>query len=196
MSLLVLSNVLLWCVVLALVVVVLALARQVGVLHERSAPAGALAINRKLKAGQTAPELDAIALDGQRVRIGGRRERAQLLMFVAPDCPVCKALLPALTSAAASESGATDLVLASDGDDADVHRRFVRAQGLGRFAYVLSRELGLAYGVARLPFGCLIDEDGRIAALGLVNSREHLDSLFEARERKVGSLQDFLGARP
>ena len=34
------SNLLLWCVVIVLAVVVLALARQVGVLHERVAPAG------------------------------------------------------------------------------------------------------------------------------------------------------------
>jgi hypothetical protein len=31
----------------------------------------------------------------------------------------------------------------------------------------------------------LIDEHGRVASHGLVNSREHLDSLFEARELGV-----------
>ena len=36
------SNIVLWCLVIALAVVVIALARQVGLLHERVSPAGAL----------------------------------------------------------------------------------------------------------------------------------------------------------
>ena len=36
------SNVVLWCLVIVLALMVFALARQVGVLHERVAPAGAL----------------------------------------------------------------------------------------------------------------------------------------------------------
>jgi hypothetical protein len=47
--------------------------------------------------------------------------------------------------------------------------------------------------VSKLPYGVLIDEQGRIASLGIVNSREHLDSLFEAKERKVASIQEFVG---
>ena len=38
---LVVSNIILWVIVIALALVVLALARQVGILHERVAPAGA-----------------------------------------------------------------------------------------------------------------------------------------------------------
>lgn len=192
MNILLVSNVLLWLVVLALSAVVLALVRQIGVLHERSAPAGALAINRKLKAGEAAPELVATSLEGRRLRIGGRRARATLLMFVAPDCPVCKAILPALRAAATSESRWLGVILASDGGEPGTHREFVRSQHLESFDYLLSRELGLAYGVSRLPYACLIDEGGRIAALGIINSREHLDSLFEARERRVGTLQEHL----
>jgi hypothetical protein len=36
----------------------------------------------------------------------------------------------------------------------------------------------------------LIDAAGAIRAQGLVSSREHIESLFEARERGVGSLQE------
>ena len=50
------SNVLLWCLVIVLALVVLALARQVGVLHERVAPAGALMPTSGPKVGeQTQP---------------------------------------------------------------------------------------------------------------------------------------------
>jgi hypothetical protein len=36
-----------------------------------------------------------------------------------------------------------------------------------------------------------VDDHGILRARGLVNSREHLESLFEAKRRGVGSLQEF-----
>jgi hypothetical protein len=41
----------------------------------------------------------------------------------------------------------------------------------------------------------LLDEEGRVASLGLINSREHLESLFEAKEHGVASIQDYLARR-
>jgi hypothetical protein len=38
----------------------------------------------------------------------------------------------------------------------------------------------------------LIDEHGILRAKGLVNSREHLESLFEAKELGVASIQEYL----
>jgi methylamine dehydrogenase accessory protein MauD len=114
-----------------------------------------------------------------------------LLFFLSPTCPVCKTLLPVLDSVAASERSWLRLVLASDGPRSE-HVDFVREHRLTDFAYVLSMELGLAFGVAQLPYAVLIDEAGVVRAAGLVNSREHLESLFEARERGAGSLQDYL----
>ena len=38
-------------------------------------------------------------------------------------------------------------------------------------------------------------ERGVIRAKGLINSREHLDSLFNAKELGVGSVQDYLRDR-
>ena len=38
----------------------------------------------------------------------------------------------------------------------------------------------------------LLDAGGVVRARGLVNTREHLESLFEADERGVGSVQEFL----
>ena len=51
------SQVMLWAAVIALAVTVLALARQVGVLHERIAPVGALALGRGPQTGESAPRL-------------------------------------------------------------------------------------------------------------------------------------------
>jgi len=186
------SQILLWIAVAVLAVLVAALARQVGVLHERIAPAGALTLHQKVNVGDTAPEMTLETLEGAEVVIGGKRQRrGQLIFFLSPDCPVCKTLLPVVRSARGAERGWLDVVLASDGDAA-AHRRLVMAEGLAGFDYVLSEDLGRKLGVSKLPYAVLIDEEGRIASLGLVNNREHLESLFEAKERRVASIQEYL----
>lgn len=186
------SQILLWIAVAVLGVLVAALARQVGVLHERIAPAGALTLHRKVNVGDKAPEMALATLDGKQVTIGGKRERrGQLIFFLSPDCPICKTLLPVVRSARGAERGWLDVVLASDGDPA-AHRRLAMAEGLAGFDYVLSEELGRSLGVSKLPYAVLIDEEGNIASLGLVNNREHLESLFEAKERRVASIQEYL----
>lgn len=190
------SQIALWIAVLVLGAICVALARQVGVLHERIAPAGALMLAQKeLAVGRPAPRLGLVDLRGAPVEIGAPRPgRGQLLFFLSPDCPICKSLLPTLKSAAAAERDWLDVILASDGPGDD-HAGYAAAQGLSGFPYVVSEPLGRAFGVAKLPYAALIDEQGRVAAMGLVNTREHLESLFEAKERGVASLQDFLSRR-
>lgn len=187
------SNALLWVAVVALALVVLALARQIGVLHERIAPAGALVLRGGPAVGEPAPILEVEDLTGRRLRLGAARDdgASTLLLFVSPTCPVCKTLLPVVRRIAREEGSALALVLASDGD-LEEQRRFAREQGLLEFPYVVSTALGLAWQVGRLPHAALIDTAGVVRAKGLVNSREHLESLFEARERGVASIQELL----
>lgn len=132
MSMIVVSQVLLWITVAVLGVLVAALARQVGVLHERIAPAGALTLHQGVKVGDAAPEMHVKSLSGDAVVIGGARGRSQLIFFLSPDCPICKTLLPVFKSAAAAERGWLDAILASDGDEA-AHRRLMMAEGLAGF---------------------------------------------------------------
>jgi len=190
---LLLSNIILWIAVIALGLVVFALTRQIGVLYERVAPAGALAVNQNLEVGQLAPELSLQTLSSEMITVGGVNDgnKSQLILFISPDCPVCKTLLPAIKSAASAESNWIELVLASDGHNQD-HSGYVKQYGLQAFPYVISELLGKTYGVAKLPYAVLIDETGNIASMGIINSREHLDSLFEAKEHKVASIQDYL----
>jgi methylamine dehydrogenase accessory protein MauD len=189
------SQILIWIAVIVLGVLGIALARQVGVLHERIAPAGALSLHQSVNVGDAVTPMQLTALDGQAVTIGAARTgRSQLLFFVSPDCPVCKSLLPVFKSAAASESDWLDAVLASDGDESK-QRRMIMQHGLSSIPFVLSESLGRSLGVAKLPYAVLIDEAGKVAALGLVNTREHLESLFEAKERGVASIQEYLARR-
>jgi methylamine dehydrogenase accessory protein MauD len=127
------------------------------------------------------------------------RERSDgkttLLMFLSPTCPVCKALLPLLKTSRKSERSWLEIVLASDGDMLE-QRAFVQREGLTEFRYVVSAALGISYQVGRLPYAVLIESAGKLSARGLINSREHLESLFEAQRLGVASLQDYLSARP
>ena len=195
MDWLVVSNIVLWIGFIAMVLVNFALARQIGVLYERVAPAGALMMNQKLAVGADAPVLPVTTLDGEPLQVGKPANgQSQLLFFLSPDCPVCNELTPALKSAARAEADWLDVVLASDGQEQD-HRAYVDRKGLQQFPYVVSELLGKTFGVSKLPYAVLIDEQGRIASLGIINSREHLDSLFEAKERKVASIQEYMSKR-
>jgi len=197
LSALLVSNVVLWVLLLALAAVVLALVRQIGVLHERITPVGALMLKRGLKVGEPAPLVQVTDLGGHARTIGGdaAAQKSTLLVFVSPTCPVCKALLPVLKSSRLSEAAWLDIVLASDGAEEE-QRRFIAAQGLKDFSYVISAPLGMAFQVDRLPFAAIIDEHGVLRARGLINSREHLESLFEAKRRGVASLQEFFESHP
>lgn len=190
---LLLSVALLWLLVLGLAATVAALARQIGVLHERVAPAGALLMTDGARIGEEAPKLTLKDLRGKDITIGGARsdKRSTLLFFLAPSCPVCKTLLPVLRSARKSEAAWLSIVLASDGEMQE-QLAFVEREELDIFDYVVSRDLGMRYRVGKLPYAYLIDENGVLRTGGLVNSREHLESLFNAAEMDVGSVQDYL----
>ena len=188
------SNLLLWVVVLVLGAVVFGMVRQIGVLHERVAPMGALANDRGPDVGEMAPDMKIAGMDGGLVQIGGPVPggRSRLLLFVSPSCPICKKLLPIARSFASGER--LDVVIVGDGDVTE-QREMIRANGLEGIPYVNSPQVGMAFQVGKLPYAILIDEDGVIRAKGLVNSREHLESLAIAKETGYGSIQAYLKAR-
>lgn len=193
MQALLISNIALWCVLVAMGLVIVALVRQVGVLYERVAPAGALAVREGAEVGQAAPQLTVETLAGKQIEIGAPRVdgRASLIFFLSPICPVCKTLLPALLSLGRHEAKTIEVLLASDGERAE-HEQFVEEYGLSALPYILSPDLGISFGVSKLPFAALVDHEGVLRARGLVNTREHLESLLEAMELGVGSIQEYL----
>lgn len=193
-EMLVISNLLLWVLVIVLSLIVLALARQVGVLHERVAPAGALQPTEGPKVGELTSAMSLTTLDGRAIDVGGRskRGRSTFILFVSPTCPVCKSLVPTAKSLAKKEAARLELVFASDGDSRDQHLAYASDLDLGEYPYVLSESLGLSYQVSKLPFAVLIGADGTLQSKGLVNTREHLESLIEAMDTGYATLQDYV----
>ena len=193
MTSLLIAHASLWLLMAGLAVLLVLLSRQIGALHRRLAPAGALAVNELLKVGLQAPELSVTTLGGNEISVGGRRAKSQLLLFVAPDCPISRSLVPVLGSLPDSERW-LEVLLLSDGENVSEHADFAAQKELRRLNYALSEAVGRAYGVSKLPYAVLIDESGLVAGMGIVNSREHLESLFEAKERGVASIQDFMAS--
>jgi methylamine dehydrogenase accessory protein MauD len=182
--------VLLWLTNIALIVTVLALARQIGVLNERLTPLGALTMDHGPRVGEAAPVFTLPTLVGGDIVVGAATGRSQLLFFLSPTCPVCKKLLPILRSLSHHERATLDVVLASDGE-LDEHSRFYQREKLAPFPYVLSTDLGMAFRISKLPYAVVIGPAGLISAKGLVNNREQIESLLIAQEMGVASLQDY-----
>jgi methylamine dehydrogenase accessory protein MauD len=187
---------LLWLVVLVLCVAVLALARQIGILHTRLAPAGALMTSAGPKVGEPAPTFTVEDIAGRPLEIGGARDAAQLILFVSPTCPVCKSVVPAARALARSERRRLRLMFASDGGELDAHRRYIDDMDMAAHPYVVSLALGMKFQVGKLPYAVLIGRDGTLHSKGLVNSREHLESLVESMDSGFHSIQDYLFHEP
>ncbi|VVP47348.1 Methylamine utilization protein MauD [Pseudomonas fluorescens] len=192
---LIVSNVLLWVLLVAVAFVVMGLVRQIGVLHGRLAPAGALMVDKGVAVNEPAPQVTASDRHGRPVNFGYAGEKSQLLFFLSPTCPICKSLLPAIKSIAREQSDRLDVVFVSDGD-MDAQQALIREYKLEDATYVVGPEVGMTYQIGKLPYAALIDKAGTLRAKGLVNSREHLDSLFEVEHLKHATLQQYLNAQP
>lgn len=195
MEIMIVSNVVLWLVVIALGVLTMALARQIGLLHERSAPLGAVVSDKGPEVGDDAPEFDLEEFStGQQVKIGGVRENGQdlLVLFLAPHCPMCNKLLPTAISMAETEH--LDVAIVSDGPREE-HEEYLRTHDLGDIPYIVSANVGIQFQVGRVPYAILLSSDGKILSKGLVNTREHLESLVEAKVTGIATIQEYLKRR-
>src|SRR5438105_7547321 len=175
------SYVVLWVLVAGLALLVLALARQVGTLHLRLGPRGALEIDVEGPALGEAPEpMDLTALDGTPVTLGGPGAE-QLLLFVSPGCPVCRDVLPSIGPAARA-AGMQPLVVAEA--DLDEARHLL---GEVRFTAPLvpAPDAVTAYDVPGTPYAVVLDAFGVVRAKGTVNDLEQLEGLVDTARRRT-----------
>jgi len=168
-------------VLLGLGLVVLSLARQVGILHERLSPAG---MNRKaagIEPGQPVPELTLVSLAGTPVGLAGA---PSALLFVSADCPICRSVLPVFDDAA-HRAGYRGLCVAdglpgTDGRLPD-YDAYAADRGLDPERFLVSQTLGLALGVRQLPALVRLDAEGRLVARDTITGPRELSRLLESR---------------
>jgi methylamine dehydrogenase accessory protein MauD len=193
LSVLIVAQILSWIVILGLGLALLALARQVGVLHVRLAPAGALLSGKGPVVGEPAPVLDVTTIYGAPLAIGKAlaRGRMQLLLFVSPSCPLCKDLIPIARNFARAEK--LDIVFVGD-DALEEQHAMIARMDISGLPFVNGPIVGRTFHVDRLPHAVLIGDGGTVLSKGLVNSREHLESLVTAHEMGVVSAQDYIAS--
>jgi methylamine dehydrogenase accessory protein MauD len=171
----------LWILVIVLGVLVVALARQVGTLHLRMGPRGALELDEEgPPLGETPQPVAATDLDGREVWIGGPGE-GQLVVFVSPGCPVCREVLPGVPAAA--RAGRLEPLVVTDAEELEAVATYARA-GVGA-PVVAGPGLGERYGVPGTPYAIVIDPSGVVRAKGTVNNLEQVEGLVDTALRRV-----------
>ena len=175
------SFIMLWILVVALAVVVVALARQIGTLHLRLGPRGALEMDDEGPPLGDAPEAAELQdMTGRDVTIGGPG-RAQLLLWVSPGCHVCEQVLPSVPVIAAKGRLAPFVLT-----DIDVHETKRSYGGRDLKAPVVPAPfLAQTYSVPGTPYVMVLDELGVLRAKGTVNNLEQMEGLVDSAERRM-----------
>lgn len=148
-----------WILLVVLAVVVVALARQVGTLHLRLGPRGALEIDDEgPPLGEAPPLQPAHLYEGGRVQLGGPGP-VRLVMFASPTCSICTDVLPAIPAAAAAANADPQVV-----HDAEAER---------------------AWDVPGTPFFVVLDQVGVVRAKGTADNLEQVEGLLDTAAHRM-----------
>ncbi len=148
-----------WVSVVVLSVIVVALARQVGTLHLRLGPRGALEIDTEgPQIGEAPPPRPAHTADGTSVMLGGPGT-PRLVVFSSPTCGVCREIAPSVPAAAVSAGYSAQVLHDPDAED--------------------------DWNVPGTPFVVVLDERGVVAAKGTVNNLEQIEGLLDTADGRL-----------
>ncbi len=177
------SYVVLWLLVVVLCVVVVALARQIGTLHLRLGPRGALEMDDEGPALGEAPEpVAADDIDGRPVTIGGPGD-AQVLIFVSPGCMLCEQVLPALPALARTNDLAPYVLTDVDATESALTFGPKRLPA----PVVPGATIASTYGVPGTPYVVVLDRHGVVRAKGTVNNLEQIEGLIHTARHRPGA---------
>jgi methylamine dehydrogenase accessory protein MauD len=172
-----LSYAVLWLAVVVLGVLVVALAREVGALHLRLGPRGALEIDTEgPEIGAVVPTIAGTDLDGRPVPVGGAGAN-RVYLFASHTCGVCRNVVPAMPSLLRRGIGGAILAEAQPGD-------LVGWSNLD-VGVISAPEAFVAYSVPGTPFAVVLDERGAVLAKGTPNDPSQLEGLLETARRRA-----------
>jgi thiol-disulfide isomerase/thioredoxin len=132
-----------------------------------------------LRVGQSAPDFDAVSIDGDRIRLAELRGKVVLLEFWSTTCGPCMPLIPYIR-ALHEELPSEEFVAigVADDDDMEVLRTFLAERGMSwsqirqnntfdDTGYLQMDPMMAAYNVFGIPRSFLIDRGGIIVAKDL-----------------------------
>jgi hypothetical protein len=164
-------------------VAVIALTRQVGLLHLRSGP-----LQPPRPPPRPGPERGSrLRLDVPPGLIGSQHELI-LYGFVRPECGGCAAALPAFTSVAAGLPGNERALLVSDRDEART-RAYLAAHGVS-VPLLAGPGLLQANGIPATPYAVVADRAGRVVAAGPAGGAGQLEAVLGQARRSAQAMRD------
>jgi methylamine dehydrogenase accessory protein MauD len=175
------SYIVLWILVIVLGVLLLSLARQVGTLHLRLGPRGALELDEEGPSlGEAVPPASGTDGNGNPVAIGGPGS-PQFLLFVSPGCPICRDVAPSLPVVARVGSLAAHVI--SDSEEPEAAHAYA---SLGReLSVIIGPEIAKSYRVPGTPYAVILDRLGVVRAKGTVNNLEQMEGLVDTAHARL-----------
>ncbi len=160
-------------VVALLTVAVVALVRQVGLLHLRVRPLQALEGEDGPRPGQP------LVINDSHWQDFARTSGAELvvLAFISPTCSLCTPLLPAFASVAKSLEPRERLALVFE-TSVDSAERYLAKQSV-MLPFFSAQDAFRANGILGAPFVAVVDDSGYVLASGGVNTGEQIDYLVD-----------------
>jgi len=178
----------LWLLQLIAFVFLFALARQIGVLHQRIGPSGARITNTGLDIGELAPYQALTTLDGSVVSFWPQQAYRTILLFVSTTCPSCVDLFQALRHEH-FPAGTRPMLVFDASDPAEV-LAILKNHRLQHLPAAISPEAARAFGVTLVPYAFAVDGTGLIRSKGLVDTGEHLESIVNSLHTGFVSAED------
>jgi hypothetical protein len=151
-------------------IAVVALIRQVGILHLRIKPVAGLT-------GAGGPERGAtLELPATLPELAQRDAERFLIGFVSPTCAICGSLMTAFVRIAKSARSDTAVVLVIDASE-PAAREYVRARGATFLPYLADSSV-FAANVPGAPWAVVTDGSGTVIVSGGVNTLDNVEEML------------------
>lgn len=174
---LIVSNALLWLLVLCLGYYLLGTLRALGILNWRLEQFNATSLRRPardgLRRGAKAPDFTLPTVQGGELSLRDGREKRTLLVFSAVGCSPCHAIAPELNRLH-REGGYRVLVVLNAKDD-EACRKWV-AEVSAEFPVLLQKDFKISrrYQVFATPFAFVVSPAGIITSKGVIGTPQYL----------------------
>jgi methylamine dehydrogenase accessory protein MauD len=167
------SSIVLWTLQIATIIVVVGLARQVGLLHLRLPPQGAGRTDDGPQPGEHMDLGPAVSLTGEEkpVLVPGQ---LSALILASPSCGVCAPTMAAVGRLGEVEPDVRFVV----GVDGEASQAIAYAAGYGIKDVFAPSKLGV--NITARPFAVIVSDKGTVLAAGVPNTLEQVESLLAA----------------
>jgi methylamine dehydrogenase accessory protein MauD len=170
------SNIVLWLVVLALGFLLLGALRALGLLRWRLDQLEATTPSRMgrggLKPGKKAPDFTLPSVAGHEVSLHDFAGRKVFLVFTQSGCKPCHRILPELNKL--QRGGDVQVLVVNNGEMEATRKWADEAQARAPVLVQQQFSVSKRYEMYATPFAFLIDDRGVIASKGIINNGQHI----------------------